>query len=55
VTGVQTCALPILADNAIHGFLFQLPQLGVYRVGLNGFWDSSPVLYQPLAGVSWAD
>ena len=43
-----------LAENAIHGFLFQLPQLGIYRVGLNGFWDSSPVLYQPLAGVSWS-
>ena len=44
-----------LADNAIHGFLFQLPQLGVYRTGLNGFWASRPVLYQPLAGVSWAE
>ncbi len=43
-----------LAENAIHGFLFQLPRLGVYRTGLNGFWTSSPVLYQPLAGVSWA-
>jgi len=44
-----------LAENAIHGFLFQLPRLGVYRTGLNGFWTSSPVLYQPLAGVSWAN
>ncbi len=43
-----------LAENAIHGFLFQLPRLGVYRNGLNGFWTSSPVLYQPLADVSWA-
>ncbi len=42
-----------LAENAIHGFLFQLPQLGVYRKGLNGFWSSSPVLYQPLSLVSW--
>ncbi len=43
-----------LAENAVHGFLFQLPRLGVYRKGLNGFWTSAPVLYQPLAGVSWS-
>ncbi len=44
-----------LAENAIHGFLFQLPRLGVYRAGLNGFWTSSPVLYQPLSRVSWSN
>ena len=41
-----------LADQAIHGFLFQLPRLSVIRTGVNGFWDSAPVLFQPLAGVS---
>ncbi|MDK3016749.1 ABC transporter substrate-binding protein [Pseudodonghicola flavimaris] len=41
-----------LAENAVHAFLFQLPKLGVYRDGVDGFWASSPVLFQPLAGVS---
>jgi peptide/nickel transport system substrate-binding protein len=37
-----------IAERAVHGFLFQLPALGVYRKGVSGFWSSSPVLYQPL-------
>ncbi len=41
-----------IAENAIHGFLFQLPKLGVYRQNVDGFWASSPVLFQPLAGVT---
>ncbi|MEM9431207.1 MAG: ABC transporter substrate-binding protein, partial [Pseudomonadota bacterium] len=40
-----------LAEKAIHGFLFQLPRLGVYKTGITGFWANSPVLYQPLADV----
>lgn len=44
-----------LAEEAVHGFLFQLPQLGVYRTELGGFWNSSPVLFQPLAGVTWSE
>ncbi len=40
-----------IAENAVHGFLFQLPKLGVYRAGVTGFWEASPVLFQPLAGV----
>ncbi len=42
-----------LSENAIHGFLFQLPQLGVYKTELQGYWTSSPVLYEPLANLSW--
>jgi peptide/nickel transport system substrate-binding protein len=41
-----------LTDQAVHGFLFQLPQLGIYRVGVEGFWPSRAVLFQPLAGVT---
>ncbi|MGD9866330.1 MAG: ABC transporter substrate-binding protein, partial [Pseudodonghicola sp.] len=41
-----------LAENAVHGFLFQLPRLAVYRQGVDGFWASAPVLFQPLAGVT---
>lgn len=42
-----------LATEAVHGFLFQLPKLGVVRKELTGFWKSSPVLFQPLAQVKW--
>ncbi|TDE40103.1 ABC transporter substrate-binding protein [Antarcticimicrobium sediminis] len=41
-----------LADQAVHGFLFQMPRLSVLKTGVDGFWASAPVLYQPLAGVS---
>jgi peptide/nickel transport system substrate-binding protein len=42
-----------LAEEAVHGFLFQLPKLGVVRKEISGFWKSSPVLFQPLAEVKW--
>ncbi|MEY8840834.1 ABC transporter substrate-binding protein, partial [Cribrihabitans sp. XS_ASV171] len=41
-----------IAENAVHAFLFQLPKLGVYRDGVEGFWAASPVLFQPLADVT---
>ncbi len=41
-----------LSDQSVHGFLFQLPLLGVFRTGVEGYWASSPVLYMPLKGVS---
>lgn len=41
-----------LSDQSVHAFLFQLPLLGVFRTGVEGYWSSSPVLYMPLKGVS---
>ena len=41
-----------LTDQSVHGFLFQLPLLGVFRNEVQGYWSSSPVLYMPLKGVS---
>ncbi len=41
-----------LSDQSVHGFLFQLPLLGVFRNEVQGYWTSSPVLYMPLKGVS---
>ena len=40
-----------LTDKAVHGFLFQLPKLGIFKNGITGFWKSAPVLYQPLQAV----
>ncbi|MFA5539660.1 MAG: ABC transporter substrate-binding protein [Gemmobacter sp.] len=42
----------VLADDAVHFFMFQLPLLGVFRTGIEGFWPSQPVQFQPLAGVT---
>lgn len=41
-----------LSDQSVHAFLFQLPLLGVFRTGVEGYWSSAPVLYMPLKGVS---
>ncbi|SFI54250.1 ABC transporter substrate-binding protein [Albimonas pacifica] len=52
---LQREAQRFLAEAAVHAFLFQLPKLSVVKAGLEGFWASSPVIFQPLAGVRWAD
>ncbi|MGY6708307.1 MAG: ABC transporter substrate-binding protein [Rhizobiaceae bacterium] len=44
-----------LADEAVHGFLFQLPSLGVARAELTGFRNSSPVQAAPLAPLRWQE
>jgi len=41
-----------VADQAVHGFLFQLPSIGIFRQGVEGFWDSQPVLQLPLSEIS---
>ncbi|KMW58428.1 Dipeptide-binding ABC transporter, periplasmic substrate-binding component [Candidatus Rhodobacter oscarellae] len=48
-------AQTFLAENAPAVFLFQLPRLSVFRSGVEGFWQSASVLYQPLAGVTMKD
>ncbi|MCC6000990.1 MAG: ABC transporter substrate-binding protein [Pararhodobacter sp.] len=41
-----------LADQAVHGFLFQLPAIGIFRQGVEGFWPSQPVLQLPLTEIA---
>ena len=43
----------ILADDVPAAFLFQLPKLGVFARGLQGFWPSSPIQANDLTGVAW--
>jgi peptide/nickel transport system substrate-binding protein len=45
----------MLSDQSVHGFLFQLPLLGVFRQEVEGYWASSPVLYMPLKNVRVAN
>ncbi|MCP1337729.1 ABC transporter substrate-binding protein [Futiania mangrovi] len=42
-----------LADDAVNVFLFQLPKLGVWKAGLEGLWENSPVQANDLTGVRW--
>lgn len=41
-----------LAEEAVHGFLFQLPSIGIFRQGVEGFWPSQPVLQLPLSEIT---
>jgi peptide/nickel transport system substrate-binding protein len=43
----------LIAEDAVHGFLFQLPQTGVYKAGLSGYWKNSPGASGPLSALAW--
>ena len=48
-------AQEILAKDAVNGFLFQLPKIGVWDAKLEGMWENSPIQATDLTGVKWAD
>ena len=48
-------AQEILAKDAVNGFLFQLPKIGVWDAKLEGMWENAPVQATDLTGVKWAD
>jgi len=48
-------AQEILAKDAVNGFLFQLPKIGVWDAKLEGMWDNAPIQATDLTGVKWAD
>jgi peptide/nickel transport system substrate-binding protein len=43
----------LLAEDAVHAFMFQLPKIGVYAAGLSGFWPNAPVANIELASWRW--
>ena len=45
----------MLAEDAVNGFLFQLPKQGVWDARLRGLWHNSPIQANDLTGVSWAE
>jgi peptide/nickel transport system substrate-binding protein len=45
----------ILAEDAVNGFLFQLPKIGVWDAKLEGMWENAPVQATDLTGVSWSE
>lgn len=42
-----------IAEDAVNGFLFNLPRIGVYKAGLTGFWTNAPIFVNDLSAVSW--
>ncbi len=43
----------ILAEDAVVGFLFQLPQVAVLRRGVTGWWQNRPVQANDVTQVRW--
>ncbi len=52
-TRILQDAQRMLADDAVNGFLFQLPKIGVWNARLKGQWADSPVQANDLTGVYW--
>jgi len=48
-------AQKILAEDAVNGFLFELPKIGVWDAKLEGMWENSPVQANDLTAVKWAE
>jgi peptide/nickel transport system substrate-binding protein len=45
----------ILAEDAVVGFLFQLPLITVADAKLQGYWQNAPIAGTPLAAMSWSE
>ncbi len=43
----------MLAEDAVNGFLFQLPKITVQRKGLKGTWKNAPLFVNDLGAMSW--
>lgn len=45
----------IIAEDAVNGFLFQLPKIGVWDAKLEGLWENSPIQANDLTRVRWTE
>ncbi|ESX50296.1 ABC transporter substrate-binding protein [Mesorhizobium sp. C416B] len=48
-------AQKILADDAVVGFLYELPKVGVWDAKLQGLWENAPIQANDLTKVKWTD
>lgn len=48
-------AQKILADDAVNGFLFELPKIGIWDAKIEGLWENSPIQANDLTQVKWVD
>lgn len=44
-----------LAEQAVNGYLFELPQIGVWDAKLEGMWPNQPIEGVVLTGVHWTE
>ena len=54
-TDLYKQAQKILADDAVVGFLFELPKIGIWDAKIEGLWDNSPIQANDLTKVKWVD
>ncbi|MEW9805208.1 ABC transporter substrate-binding protein [Mesorhizobium sp. ZMM04-5] len=48
-------AQKILADDAVNGFLFELPKIGIWDAKVEGLWENSPIQANDLTKVKWME
>src|SRR5690606_40373271 len=48
-------AQKIIAEDAVNGFLFELPKIGVWDAKLQGMWENAPIQANDLTKVHWAE
>ncbi|TPN34125.1 ABC transporter substrate-binding protein [Mesorhizobium sp. B2-3-3] len=48
-------AQKILADDAVVGFLYELPKVGVRDAKLQGLWENAPIPANDLTKVKWSE
>jgi peptide/nickel transport system substrate-binding protein len=48
-------AQKILAGDAVNGFLFELPKIGVWDAKLEGLWENAPIQANDLTKVKWTE
>ncbi|WP_339634040.1 ABC transporter substrate-binding protein [uncultured Sneathiella sp.] len=54
-TELLQTAQKMLAEDAVNGYLFQLPRVIVVRKGLNGVWQDIPFFVTDVARMSWSE
>ena len=54
-TDLYKQAQKILADDAVNGFLFELPKIGVGDAKLEGLWENAPIQANDLTKVKWVE
>lgn len=45
----------IIAEDAVNGYLFELPQTGVWNAKLEGMWQNAPIEGVVLRGIHWTE
>ncbi len=44
-----------LAEQAVNGYLFELPQIGVWNAKLEGMWPNQPIEGVVVTGIHWTE